>query len=306
MPSFKSQIFNFMLRNRHLLSGKLKAPVWDFNTSIPEFRAACERGTGRFAGPPEGVEITPLQIGAMYAEWLTPTGAAADKAILYTVGGGYVSGTCNDHRDIVAKLVKGCGVKTLVFNHRLAPEDPFPAALDDSLEAYRWLLDQGYRPENLMIVGESAGGGLALATLLGLREPGLPMPAAAVALSPWTDLTRAGESYKTRANVCLSPKGMAMVCSKYYVGDNDPRNPLISPLFGDLRGLPPLLIQVGDHETMRDDSIRFAEKAQAAGVDVNLTVAEGMVHCYALMAPMFPEATQAMNEICEYIKKHLG
>jgi acetyl esterase/lipase len=147
---------------------------------------------------------------------------------------------------------------------------------------------------------------LCLCTLLALRDKGMPLPAAAVAMSPYTDLTLSGESHRTRVKQCLSPEGMAVVCSKYYYGDNDPRNPWISPLFGDLHGLPPMLIFVGDWETMRDDSTRFAEKARAAGVDVTLHVGEEMIHCYPLLAPFFPEATEAMAEICAFLKARVG
>ncbi len=191
-------------------------------------------------------------------------------------------------------------------DYRLAPEHPFPAAMDDTLVAYRWLLAQGVSPERIVIVGESAGGGLALATLLALRDQGLPLPAGAVALSPWTDLELTGESCRTKVKVCISPLGMNRVCSQYYVGDNDPRLPWISPLHGDLHGLPPILINVGEDETMLDDSTRFAEKAKAAGVDMTLMVGPGMVHCYPLFAPLFPEATQAMAEICAWIKAQVG
>jgi acetyl esterase/lipase len=207
---------------------------------------------------------------------------------------------------MVAKIAKGSGIIILQFNHRLAPEHPFPAALEDSLAAYRWLLAQGVSNSNIMIVGESAGGGLCLATLLALRDQGAPLPAAAVAISPWTDLTLSGESRRTKADVCLSPKGMAEVCTKYYLGSHNPENPWISPLFGDLHGLPPILINVGADDTLLDDSLRFAEKANAAGVDITLRVGEGMVHCYPLLAPLFPEATQAMDEICMFIKTHIG
>ena len=160
--------------------------------------------------------------------------------------------------------------------------------------------------ENIVIMGESAGGGLCLATLLAVRDQGLPLPAGAVALSPWTDLKLTGDSYRTKANVCISPPGMSTVCSKYYVGDHDPTEPWISPLYGDLHGLPPLFINVGDYETMRDDSTRFAAKAKAAGVDTTLMVGKKMIHCYPLMAPMFPEATQALEEVCHFIKQRLG
>ncbi len=225
--------------------------------------------------------------------------------ILYTVGGGYVSGSCNDHRALVAKITQGSGVTTLLFDHRLAPEDPFPAALDDAVTAYRWLLAQGIAPSNIVIAGDSAGGGLCLATLLALRDQNTPLPAAAAVLSPWTDLVLTGESYRTKLNASIDPPGMSVVCSKYYVGENDPRHPWISPLYGGLRGLPALFICVGTNETMLDDSTRFAEKALAAGVDVTLSVWEGMVHCFPLMAPLFPEATQALDEICTFIRTHL-
>lgn len=241
----------------------------------------------------------------IYTEWLTPPHSPSDKALLYCIGGGYISGTCSDHRNMVAKIARGSGVKVLQFNHRLAPEDPFPAALEDALSAYRWLLDQGYLPENLMIVGESAGGGLCLATLLAIRDLSLPLPKAAVALSPFTDLTLSGESWRTRAKECLSPPGMNAICAKAYAAACDPSHPWISPLFGDLSGLPPLYLSVGDWETLRDDCTRFAAKAHKAGVDVTLVVGEKMVHCYPLMAPFFPEATAALADVNAFIRKQL-
>ncbi len=307
MPSLQSQLFIFAMRNRHLLRFHLKRDIWDWNTSIPDFRQQCESGSRRMKLP-EGIEVLPVTIEGVtgiqnrQAEWLIPCGATKDRVILYTLGGGYVSGSCQDHRAMVAKITKGSGVSTLLFDHRLAPEDPFPAALDDAVTAYRWLLGQGVSPSNIVIAGESAGGGLCLATLLALRDQGVPLPAAAVALSPWTDLALTGDSYRTKLKASIDPPGMSIVCSKYYVGENDPRLPWISPLYGDLHGLPPLFICVGTNETMLDDSTRFAEKAKAAGVDVTLRIWEGMVHCFPLMAPLFPEATQALDEICAFIR----
>jgi acetyl esterase/lipase len=295
------------MKNRHLFQFKLKPEAWDFNTSIPAFRQMCEEANAKMTKQmPAGVTVSPVQIGNMYAEWLIPDGADKSKVILYTVGGGYVSGTCSDHRQFVSKVAARSGFTILTFNHRLAPEDPYPAALDDSIAAYRWLLDQEIKPKDILIMGESAGGGLCLATVLAIRDKGMPLPVAGVALSPWTDLKLTGESYRTKAGVCISPPGMSAVCSKYYYGNNDPTDPWISPLYGDLHGLPPLYINVGSYETMMDDSTRFAEKAKAAGVDVTLTIGEKMIHCYPLMAPMFPEATQAMDEICVFIRKQLG
>jgi len=306
MTSLKSQFFYFMIRNRHLFKFKLKPDVWDMNTSITAFRDDAEKTNARLANTmPKNVEVSQFAINGMKAEWLIPAGVSKEKVIMYCIGGGYVSGSCNDHRLIVAKVAKTIGVATLLYEHRNAPEDPYPAALDDSLAAYKWLLEQGTSPNNILIIGESAGGGLCLASLLAIRDQKLPLPAGAVALSPWTDLKLTGDSYRTKKNVCISPEGMNVVCSKHYVGSHDPEDPYISPLYGDLHSLPPIFLNVGDYETMRDDSVRFAEKAKQAGVDVTLRVGEKMVHCYPLMAPMFPEATEAMDEISAFIKAQL-
>jgi len=289
----------------------MKPETWDWNTSIPAFRQLCEDGNNRIKLP-EDIQVLPVTIEGVtginnrQAEWLIPPEAPTDKVILYTLGGGYVSGSCKDHRAMVAKIAASSGVNILIFDHRLAPEDPFPGALNDSVTAYRWLLDQGFSPPNIMIAGESAGGGLCLATLLALRDQGLPLPAAAVAISPWTDLALTGDSYDTKLKASIDPPGMSMVCSKYYVGENDPYNPLISPLYGDLHRLPPVFICVGTYETMLDDSVRFAEKAKAADVDVTLRVWNEMVHCFPLMAPLFPEAIQALDEISNFIRACLG
>lgn len=313
MTSLQYRMIYLMMKNRHLLQGKLLQEVWTENTSIPAFREMCEKQNERMAARlPQGVTVTPVTVDGppgnerIYAEWITPAGAADDRMILYTIGGGYVSGSCKDHRAITAKIAAKSGVKMLLFEHRLAPEHPFPAAVDDTIAAYEWALRQGYRPENIMIVGESAGGGLCLAALLALRDLGHPLPAAAVAMSPLTDLALTGESHRTRAKQCLSPRGMSDVCTRAYAGNHDRCHPWISPLYGELHGLPPLYIIVGDWETLRDDSTRFAEKARAAGVDVTLRVGERMVHCYPLMAPAFPEATEAMDEMCAFIRGYVG
>jgi acetyl esterase/lipase len=296
----------FMMKNRHLFQGHLKPEAWDENTSIVAFRELCESVNSRMANAlPAGLEVLPFDLAGMHTEWLIPSGANRDKVIFYTIGGGYVSGTCSDHRTLVAKVAQTSGIAVLMFDHRLAPEHPYPAALEDSLTAYRWLLEQGTVPENIVMMGESAGGGLCLATLLAIRDQGLPLPTGVVALSPWTDLKLTGESYRTKRRVCISPPGMSKVCSQYYYGEHDPSDPWISPLYGDLHGLPPIFINVGSYETMMDDSTRFAAKAKEAGVNTTLVIGEKMVHCYPLMAPMFPEATQALEEVCGFIKKRL-
>ena len=314
MPSLKSRLLYLVMRNRHLLQFRLKREAWDWNTSISRFRQECEESAKR-AKMPDGIQVSPVAIAGLpdglSAEWIQPCAAVRNPVgnapvIFYTHGGGYVSGSCSDHRAFVAKIVKWSGIGALLFEYRLAPEHPYPAALEDTLAAYRGLLAQGVSPSRIAMVGESAGGGLCLATLLALRDQGIPLPAAAVAMSPMADLKLTGESHRTKANVCLSPEGMATVCSKYYVGENDPCLPWISPLYGDLHGLPPILIYVGENEIWLDDSTRFAAKAQAAGADVTLRVGEGMIHGYPLLAPLFPEATQAMDEICAFLKTRLG
>ncbi len=310
MQSLQSRILISIMRNRHLLRGHLHREVWDWNTSIPRFRRECEEGASRMKLPAD-ISVWPVAIEGLtgiegrQAEWLTPTDSPKNKAILYTLGGGYVSGSCKDHRAMVAKITKGSQIRTLLFDPRLAPEHPFPAALEDALCAYSWLLDQGMPARNIVIVGESAGGGLCLATLLALRDKGMPLPAAAIAMSPWTDLALTGDSYRIKLDASIDPPGMSVVCSKYYCADHDPRSPWISPLYGDLKGLPPLFICAGTNETMLDDSISFAEKARAAGIDVTLLIGQGMVHCYPLMAPLFPEATAALGEISAFIRARL-
>lgn len=306
MASIRSRLFIFILRNRHFLRFRLKKEAVDWNTSIPRLRREAEKAVKFFGKLPDGIEVSPISIDYLHAEWISHPSIKKDKVMLYFHGGGYVLGSSKAHIPIVAKFVKGSGISALLFDYRLAPEHPFPDALNDSIKVYDWLLSQKISPANIVFVGDSAGGGLCLATLLSLRDQRIPLPAAAVTLSPWTDVKCTGESHKTKAKVCLSPEGAATVFSKYYAGDNDPCLPLISPLYGDLHGLPPILIYTGEDETLLDDSTRFAEKARSAGVDITLNIAEGMFHCYPVCAPIFPEATQAMNKICYFIKTRIG
>jgi acetyl esterase/lipase len=305
MTSLKSRLFNLMMRNSFLLRGKLKKETFDMNTSIELFRENCEKGAARYAKAPEGITVKEQTIEVIKAEWLIPDGANPEKLILYVHGGGYVSGSCSDHRGFVSKFARFTGVTNLVFEYRLAPENQFPAALEESVKVYQWLLESGYKPENIVIAGESAGGGLCLATLLALIENKIQLPVAAVAISPWTDLTCSSESYKTKNRFSPAPLNSWYVFSKHYCGNTPATNPLISPLFGDLKGLPPLFINSGVNDELFEDGEKFAVKAKNAGVDVTFRAGEGMVHCYPLLAPMFPEATQAMNEIVRFIEQRL-
>jgi epsilon-lactone hydrolase len=305
MASIRSRLFIFALKNRYLFTGKGPSNT-DWTTSIPQLRAQTDRGSGLMGKLPAGFSISPLQIGSLPAEWIRPPQSPHDRAILYFHGGGYVIGSMVGHRPIVSKFVQASGVPALVFNYRLAPEHPFPAALEDALAAYRCLLDQGIAPHKIVFAGDSAGGGLVLAALVALRDQGLPLPAGAVALSPWTDLKCTGESLKTNIPVdTLTWRDSWLVFSQHYTAGQDAGQPWISPLYADLGGLPPLLIFAGGDELLRDDSTRFAEKARAAGVEVTLHVGQGMFHCYPACAPIFPEATQAMQEIGEFVSSRI-
>jgi acetyl esterase/lipase len=302
MTSFKSKMINFLIRNNHLLRGKLKKEVFDFTTSIQGFRDRCEKGAARFGKTTEGISLTTQLIEGIKSEWHIPENTDADKIILYVHGGGYVSGSCSDHRGVVSKFAKATGYTTLIYEYRLAPEHPFPAALDDSLNIYQWLLESGYIAEKIIIAGESAGGGLCLAILLTLKERNIALPRAAVAISPWTDLSCSSDSYKTKNKVSPAPLNSWNVFSKYYAGENNKENPLISPLFGDLKGLPPIFINSAIDDELYEDGEKFYMKAKQAGVDIRFRAGKAMLHCYPLLSPMFKEATVAMEEICEFIK----
>lgn len=307
MVSVRGRLLKFILQHRHILRLQWKKPITDWSKyeSILKFREEVEAGAERFGKLPEDIQLTPVKIGDLHAEWLMPPEASKDQVILYFHGGGYVTGTCKSHRGITAKFVKGTGIGALLIEYRLAPENPYPAALEDALAAYRWLLSQGIEPNKIVFIGDSGGGGLCLASLLAIRDQGLPLPAGAVAYSPVTDFKCTGESHQTKLKVCLSPEGMAPALAKHYAGDHDLELPYISPLYGDLHGLPPLLLYAGEDETLRDDAVRFGEKAKAAGVDVTLRIGEGMFHCYPAVAPLFPEATEAMDEICSFVKERI-
>ena len=289
---------------------RLNIRVWDEDTSVITWREYCENGAAK-AKMPAGVEAVPVKIPGLpedlSAEWLQPvTSVGQDAVIFYTHGGGYISGSCADHRALVAKLVASSGLRLLLFEYRLAPEHPFPAALEDTLIAYRWMLTQIAPSTRIIIAGELAGGGLCLATLLALKdlvaqgESGLKLPVAGVSISPSTDMKLNGKPNLVKGSI--EPEGMAFYCSKYYVGGQDPCHPYISPLYGDLRGLPPLLLTVGGDENALDDLVRFAKRAQAAGVEARLIIGPAQVHCYPLLPDFIPESKYAIVEIRDFIR----
>ena len=256
------------------------------------------------APAPAGVTCTPVEAGGVSAEWSVADGAAEDKVILYVHGGGYVMGSAGSHRDLTGRLSQASGARVLSLNYRLAPEHPFPAPVDDTVAAYRWLLAQGISASNIAIGGDSAGGGLAFAALLAIRDAGDPVPAAGVGISPWVDMEGTGESMTTRAAVdpVVQKEGLLGMAG-LYLGGADPKNPLAAPLHANLAGLPPLLIHVGDAETLLDDSTRITERARKAGVNVTLKIWDEMPHVWHLFAPILPEGQQAIEEIGAFFKE---
>ncbi|HET9112139.1 MAG TPA: alpha/beta hydrolase [Ktedonobacterales bacterium] len=252
--------------------------------------------------PPAGARVTPVDAGGSPAAWVTPLAANSGAVIYYLHGGGYVFGAMDTYRDLLGRLTQLTGARALWLDYRLAPECPFPAAVDDALAGYRWLLAQGAAPEAIVFSGDSAGGGLALATMLAARDAGLPLPAGGALLSPWTDLTGESETAISRAAVdpMLIGAHIAEGGQRYLAGA-DPRHPLASPLYADLRGLPPLLIHVGDNETLLDDSRKLAERARAAGVEVTLRVWDSMFHVFPIFPTLLPEARKAVDEMVSFI-----
>jgi acetyl esterase/lipase len=225
--------------------------------------------------------------------------------MLYLHGGGYVIGSLTTHRGLAGRLSQAAKARVLLIDYRLAPEHPFPAAVEDATAAYRWLLAHGCTPARLAIAGDSAGGGLTVATLVALRDAGQPLPAAGVCLSPWTDLEGLGESVTSKASADpIVQKEMLLRLASCYLGDADPRTPLAAPLYADLRGLPPLLVQVGTAEILLDDALRLAERAKAAGVAVTLEAWDDMIHVWQLFAPLLPEGQQAIARIGEFVQQH--
>lgn len=255
---------------------------------------------------PKGVRFKRFYIKHIPAAWLTPEVLPnPQKVVLYLHGGGYAVGSVQTHKAFASKIAQMAGANALIIDYRLAPENPFPAALEDAAEAYRYLLQQGFLPQNIVIAGDSAGGGLTLATLLFLKENELPLPAAAVCYSPWTDLAATGKSNIT--NTKTDPMLIAHKITEWgknYAGTKSTQHPLVSPLYGNLKGLPPILIQVGTEELIMDDSIRFAKKAQEAGCNVTLEVWNDMIHVFPKFWRVLPEARQALNRTVQFIEQH--
>jgi monoterpene epsilon-lactone hydrolase len=269
---------------------------------VEKLRAGMERTS---LPPGEDITATPVAAGGVPAEWVAAPGAAPERVVLYLHGGGYVMGSLTTHRKLAGDVSRASGAGVLLLDYRLAPEHPLPACVDDAVAAYRWLLQQDVTPGSIAIAGDSAGGGLTVATLLALRDAGEPMPAAAVCISPWVDFTGEAESITTRAErdpmVGIGDLGRF---AGWYLGGADAR--ASSPVHADLAGLPPLLIHVGDEEILHDDAVLLAERASTAGVDATLEVWPEMFHVWHVFAGRVPESTAAVERVGEFLQASLG
>ena len=290
MPSFQAKLATILVR-------------WQFagwsNGTVAQQRTRQE-GSSRFMRLPKQVRCQPVDVDGIPAEWIeTPDSTLG--VMLYLHGGAYSLGSVVTHRELIARLAGATRRKALAINYRLAPENPFPAALDDTVAAYRWLLAQGISPDRIVIAGDSAGGGLAIAALVALRDAGTALPAAAVCFSPWLDLTLSGASVRTQA--AADPILDAASLDRYaraYAAGHPLNHPLLSPLFADLRGLPPVLLQVGSEEILFDDSTRLAEDARAAGVAVTLQTWEGLFHVFQMFS-FLPETARAVEHVAKFL-----
>jgi monoterpene epsilon-lactone hydrolase len=297
LTSLRSRILHQTL---HRVTGALA-----LNLSIQEQRTRLDALARRGTRIPRGVSVRTQQAGGVHAEWIEPVNPSPNKVTLYLHGGGYCICSLDTHRSLAARIALASHTRVLIIDYRLAPENPFPAAIEDALAAYHWLITQGIPANKIIIGGDSAGGGLALTTAISLRDAGEALPSALFLISPWTDLTFSGESFRTKKDLdpIFGGEDNRLGFAPAYLGSNNASNPLISPLFADLHSLPKTLIQVGSDEILLDDSVRLEKKMKAAGVTVELRIWENMWHVFQIFAPYVPEAQQAILKIGNFIQR---
>lgn len=272
---------------------------------LEDIRRQVERPTGKL---PVGVNVEPVDADGVDAEWVSGSADSNDDGIiLYLHGGAYVFGTPESYRNLTSRIARETGMKVLVVDYRLAPEHPFPAAVDDATVAYKWLLAQDHAPERIIVMGDSAGGGLATALMVNLKNLGLSLPGAAVLMSPWCDLSLSGASMQLneKADVMLSADSLSRFAGDYLV-DTNPRAPLASPLFADLSAFPPTLVIVSSSEVLLSDSETLVEKINTTGGQARLSVWKNMPHVFPMLAGTVPEATQAIVEIGSFVRDQFG
>lgn len=270
--------------------------------SVTKMRAQYARVARQLSKLDIEIEVTPVKAGRTKAEWVEPSEVQEHRVILYLHGGGYVAGSPETHRSIAARLCEASAARGLVVDYRLAPEHKFPAAVEDALDAYQWLIGQGIDPKGIAIAGDASGGGLAIATCMALRDAQAPMPAAVVAMSPWTDLAMTSWSALTlRKGDAAQSMTLLALQARHYLQSKNPTEPLASPLYGDFRGLPPHLIHVGSNEILRDDATRLSQKAEEGGADMSVEVWAGMPHAFQFYS-MLPEAEGSLARLGSFIK----
>jgi acetyl esterase/lipase len=278
---------------------------------VPADPVALRRRLEAMALPPllrPAVRCADESVAGMRARWYVPRRAAASAddgpVLLYLHGGGYVFGSLETHADLVVRLAVASGARTLACEYRLAPEHPFPAALDDCVAAYHWLLRRGVDPRRIVVAGESAGGGLTLTSLCRVRDEGDPLPAAAVAISPWCDVAMTFPSVDANAPYDFTDRRHAQLWAGWYLAGADPRLPQISPLYADLAGLPPLLLQVGTAEMLVDEVTALAHRAHQAGVEVTLETWADMFHIWHFAALVLPQGAAAIDHVGRFVRQH--
>jgi monoterpene epsilon-lactone hydrolase len=298
MPSLRSKIAYHVL-----LRAKNRKPDLEI-ASLSDHRNDYSKSKHRFLPKPSHVYIEQTEIEQVKVVWFRPEHPLEDKLVVYVHGGGFVFNN-QLHRLSTARIAKGASVNVVSIEYSLAPEHPYPTALDEIQRVYHALLRM-YKASNIVFAGDSAGGNLVICSLIMMRDQGIALPAAAIAVSPPTDATFSGKSITEREVIdpLLSQQALYFFCDAYRA-DYDANEPLISPLFANLEGLPPLLLQIGENEILYDDSIRFAEKARAAGVSVTLSIGAQMMHVWYMLAPLVPESTTALREITDFITKYL-
>jgi len=285
------------------------APILQPGIPLEIMRRKYAAALGRGKLPRE-VQVEEITAGNVPGEWVSAQATAPERVMLYLHGGAYVMGSCATHRVFAAALSRVTGLRVLALDYRLAPENPFPSALEDAVAGYRWLLTSGFKSQSIVLAGDSSGGGLALSTLVAVRDAGDPLPAAAVLLSPWTDLAASGASYRTRAkrdSIIQLP--WLVEQRQRYLGDQDVHTPLASPLYAALHGLPPLLIHVGSDEIILDDATQLAERARQEGVSVTLFIGAGMWHTWHIttaIRPLFPEGRAALESIGAFVSHQMA
>jgi phosphinothricin tripeptide acetyl hydrolase len=296
VPSEQLKVVIEMLRSTPAVAG---ADVLAMRKNMEALAAAMPA--------PAGAVLTPVDANGVPAEWTVAGGARDDVAIVYLHGGGYAMGSLNTHRGHCTRLSRAARARVLSVDYRLGPEHPHPAAVEDAIAAVRFVRDCGFAPERIAVAGDSAGGGLTLATLVALRDAGDPAPAAGLCISPWTDLALTGGSVQTKAaeDPMVRAADLRLMAAAYLAG-RDPRTPLASPLYADLAGLPPLLLQVGSAEILLDDAVRAAERAREAGVEVSLRIWQDMFHVWPAFADILPEGRAAVDEMAAFLEERLG